>query len=180
MGSTLVLSSSPFPRDLKVLISSPDNEDKQPGSYTTLARTFRSLFASAVDKSYYLSSAPECPFPDESNPTDMLLLCDFVFVQFYNNPSCDIGSAGYETSLRQWASALEKGVGRWFLGAPAVCLRGFVEVWKLANPALGIVESSGANSICEYRRSRRNQESCKRCCRSGFQQLRWSYVLGRE
>ncbi|KAM3082635.1 hypothetical protein ACMFMF_002290 [Clarireedia jacksonii] len=55
----------------------------------------------------------------------MLLLCDFVFVQFYNNPSCDIGSMGYESSLRQWASALERGVGTWFLGAPA---------WSQAGP----------------------------------------------
>ncbi|PQE18286.1 hypothetical protein CJF32_00008006 [Rutstroemia sp. NJR-2017a WRK4] len=32
---------------------------------------------------------------------------------------------GYETSLRQWASALEKGVGKWYLGAPA---------WSQAGP----------------------------------------------
>ncbi|KAB8290772.1 hypothetical protein EYC80_008409 [Monilinia laxa] len=106
-----------------------DSENNQPQYYETLAKTLRYLFSTATDKTYYLSSAPQCPFPDASNPTSMLLLCDFVFVQFYNNPSCEVGSSGHDASIKQWASVL-KGEGKdrslkWFLGAPA---------WSAAGP----------------------------------------------
>lgn len=54
-----------------------DNEDNLPAHFHTLATTLRSHFASA-EKTYYLSSAPQCPFPDASDPLPLLLLCDFV------------------------------------------------------------------------------------------------------
>jgi hypothetical protein len=64
--------------------------------------------SAAVTKPYYLSAAPQCPFPDASNPMAMLKQCDFVFVQFYNNPICELGSAGFAPSVRQWSAALGK------------------------------------------------------------------------
>ena len=90
-----------------------DNESGNPTSYLALSNAIKSKFppSSATARKYYLSSAPQCPFPDASNPTDMLLTLDFVFVQFYNNPSCEIGSAGFETSVGQWSSALSQGGG---------------------------------------------------------------------
>lgn len=53
----------------------------------------------------------------------LLLLCDFVWVQFYNNPSCEIGSSGFDASLKQWSSALKASTlqtkPKFYLGAPA-------------------------------------------------------------
>ncbi|KAI0843263.1 glycoside hydrolase family 18 protein [Hypoxylon sp. FL0890] len=42
---------------------------------------------------FYLSAAPQCPFPDQNNKVmlqgDHAVAFDFVMVQFYNNPQCD-------------------------------------------------------------------------------------------
>ncbi|KAG9632704.1 glycoside hydrolase, partial [Aureobasidium melanogenum] len=80
-----------------------DNESKDPTSYTTFAHAPRTLFASDTSKKYYLSSAPQCPRPDASIPVSTMALCDFVFVQFYNNPSCDLSSDGFATSFADWS-----------------------------------------------------------------------------
>jgi chitinase len=60
----------------------------------------------------------------------MLLLCDFVFVQFYNNPPCEIGSANFTNSIQQWSTALQSSnlspKPRLYLGAPA---------WSAAGPS---------------------------------------------
>lgn len=51
------------------------------------ANKLRSLMNTDTSKTYYLSVAPQCPFPDAANG-EMLagaVAFDFVFVQFYNN-----------------------------------------------------------------------------------------------
>jgi chitinase len=68
---------------------------------------------------FYLSAAPQCPNPDASDPTTLLLLCDFVWVQFYNNPPCSIGTLGFAASLQSWSSTLSPSKARLYLGAPA-------------------------------------------------------------
>ncbi|CAD0091578.1 unnamed protein product [Aureobasidium vineae] len=83
-----------------------DNESKDPTSYTTFAQALRTLFASDTSKKYYLSAAPQCSRPDASIPVSALALCDFVFVQFYNNPSCDLSSDGFAASFGGWSDAL--------------------------------------------------------------------------
>lgn len=77
--------------------------------YDFLGSTLRNLYSSATSKEFYLSAAPQCPNPDASNPTTLLLVCDFVWVLFYNNPSCNIGSP----------STLSPSKARLYLGAPA-------------------------------------------------------------
>ncbi|TVY35680.1 Endochitinase, partial [Lachnellula subtilissima] len=98
-----------------------DNENNNPTGLAAVAHTLRAHFSGSSKKSYYLSSAPQCPFPDQSNPVDLLLQCDFVWVQFYNNPSCELGSPGFEASVKQWSDALSKGgsKAKLYLGAPA-------------------------------------------------------------
>ncbi|KAI0845219.1 glycoside hydrolase family 18 protein [Daldinia vernicosa] len=48
----------------------------------------------AGNRKFYLSAAPQCPFPDMNNLAlmqgDAAVAFDFVMVQFYNNPKCDI------------------------------------------------------------------------------------------
>lgn len=99
----------------------------------------RANYASNTQKTYYLSSAPQCPFPDASNPEDLLLLCDFVWVQFYNNPWCQIGSPqnGLTTSLTQWSNALLASTmavkPRLYLGAPAFSAAGSTAYAAIGN-----------------------------------------------
>lgn len=67
-------------------------------------------------------------------------MCDFVFVQFYNNPPCEIGSAGFAASVSQWSSFLETSTlatkPRLYVGAPA---------WSAAGPTAyaNIIASTG-------------------------------------
>lgn len=71
----------------------------------------------------------QCPFPDASNPLPLLLLCDFVFVQFYNNPSCEIGSSAFVNSILTWSAALQNSKlatkTRLYIGTPG---------WSAAGP----------------------------------------------
>lgn len=99
--------------------SSIDNEDNNEAYYDVLASTLRDLFASNSSKDYYLSAAPQCPNPDASDPTSLLLLCDFVWVQFYNNPPCSIGTSGFAASLQGWSQTLNSSRARLYVGAPA-------------------------------------------------------------
>jgi chitinase len=70
---------------------------------------------STASKPYYLSAAPQCPRPDASIPVAYLLpYVDFFAVQFYNNPSCQLGVSGQSTtpnegffsSLADWSTDL--------------------------------------------------------------------------
>ncbi|ODM20871.1 hypothetical protein SI65_03924 [Aspergillus cristatus] len=66
------------------------NSNMQP-----FAKRLRELMDGESDRKYYLTSAPQCPYPDAADkdflngpgPVDM----DAVFVQFYNNP-CGLSS----------------------------------------------------------------------------------------
>lgn len=71
-------------------------------------------------KTYYLSAAPQCIRPDASIPLDAMQSMDFIFVQFYNNPSCNIGSPGFVDSFKAWSSDLSaNGAGpKLYIGAP--------------------------------------------------------------
>ncbi|KAI9318454.1 glycoside hydrolase superfamily [Dichotomocladium elegans] len=54
--------------------------------YTTLVRELRSLFASDTSKDYYITAAPQCPYPDAILGTVIdSVEMDAVIVQFYNN-----------------------------------------------------------------------------------------------
>ncbi|KAK8036889.1 hypothetical protein PG994_015386 [Apiospora phragmitis] len=86
-------------------------------NFKCLGARLREKFGSDPSRQYYLSAAPQCPFPDRSTPMDLVNLADFVWVQFYNNPPCQIGSDGFHSSLRQWSSELPVG-SRLYLGAP--------------------------------------------------------------
>ncbi|KAG0652566.1 Chitinase 3 [Hyphodiscus hymeniophilus] len=124
-----------------------DNEDALSANWEAFATTMRTLFASTPSKTYYLSAAPQCPYPDASDPQALLLLTDFVWVQFYNNPSCQIGSAGFVASLQQWSTALlasELPVKpKLYFGAPAFSDAGPVAYEAIGNAEgmQGVVES---------------------------------------
>lgn len=91
-GSGLDAGLRPFGTDVTVDGFDLDNENHSTEHYETFATALRERFTTDDSKTYYLSAAPQCPIPDESIPLGALQQADFVWVQFYNNPSCNIDS----------------------------------------------------------------------------------------
>lgn len=116
-----------------------DNEDKSPDNYDTFASTLRAHYDNTSSKTYYLSSTPQCPYPDASNPLAMLLLCDFVWVQFYNNPDCEIGSSNFSNSVQAWSSRLGNSalspLPKLYIGAPSFSGAGSTAYSAIGNAA---------------------------------------------
>jgi chitinase len=101
-----------------------DNENHVTSYYETFASALRQEFASDPTRTYYLSAAPQCPMPDESIPVGAMTQADFVWVQFYNNPSCNLDSDGFQASFAAWsanlsASSTTPGKPRVYIGAGA-------------------------------------------------------------
>ncbi|GAB7356067.1 hypothetical protein MBLNU459_g6683t2 [Dothideomycetes sp. NU459] len=96
----------PFGPDIVLDGFDLDDESKHPASSVAFASALRSLFLEDAPRRYYLSTAPQCPRPDASIPIGTMALADFVFVQFYNNPSCAIDSLGFQDSFAAWSNDL--------------------------------------------------------------------------
>ena len=98
-----------------------DNEDHSTAHYTVFTTALRTAMDADTSKTYYISSAPQCPRPDASIPLDAMQAMDFVFVQFYNNGDCNVGASGFLDSFTAWSSDLSaKGKGlKLYIGAPA-------------------------------------------------------------
>ncbi|KAH7651535.1 chitinase protein [Dioscorea alata] len=68
----------------------------------------------------YLSAAPQCPYPDQYISTALGTgVFDYVWVQFYNNPSCDYsgGASNLINSWNTWTSSVQ--ATSFFVGLPA-------------------------------------------------------------
>ncbi|KAJ6442498.1 endochitinase CHI3 [Purpureocillium lavendulum] len=94
-----------------------DNESGNPTGYLAMVKRLRSNIASDSSKRYYLTAAPQCPYPDASQPLNVCKLMDFVWVQFYNNGECNIAQSGFKQAVKNWS----KGIGnaKLFIGALA-------------------------------------------------------------
>lgn len=99
----------PFGTDVIVDGFDLDNENHSTEHYETFATALRKRFTADDSKTYYLSAAPQCPIPDESIPLGALQQADFVWVQFYNNPSCNIDAPGFRQSFQAWSDLLGSG-----------------------------------------------------------------------
>lgn len=69
-----------------------DIENNNQVGYVALVNKLREYYNTDSSKSYYISAAPQCPYPDAS-VGDVLEQChvDFAFIQFYNNYCSTIG-----------------------------------------------------------------------------------------
>lgn len=69
-----------------------DLENNNQVGTVAFGNALRSWFAKDASKQYYLSAAPQCPYPDQS-VGDFLagVDVDFAFIQFYNN-YCSLGA----------------------------------------------------------------------------------------
>ncbi|KAI1175072.1 glycoside hydrolase superfamily [Nemania sp. FL0916] len=88
------------------------------------AQQLRKLMDLEKSRKFYLSAAPQCPFPDASlGPVlqgDMATVLDFAFIQFYNNPPCEVRTPdSFMKSLEQWDAEWAKPSGaKIFVGVP--------------------------------------------------------------
>ncbi|KAI5003685.1 acidic endochitinase-like [Hordeum vulgare subsp. vulgare] len=106
-----------------------------------LARDLKNL----GHKKVLLSAAPQCPFPDEWDDGAIKTgLFDFVWVQFYNNPECQInaGRGAFMAAWKRWESVP---AGKLFLGLPAskkAAGTGFVPAGVLKSKVLPLIKGS--------------------------------------
>lgn len=89
--------------------------------YSDFVNELRSLYSQDTSKSYFVSAAPQCPYPDQSiGPALDVAQFDYLFIQFYNN-YCALTNPG-QFNWDTWQSFAEstspnKGV-KLFLGLP--------------------------------------------------------------
>ncbi|KAG0369852.1 Chitinase 1 [Gamsiella multidivaricata] len=101
-----------------------DIEGGSPVGYPAFIAEIRSLFATDLRKQYYISAAPQCPFPDAYlGATLQSAWIDMVFVQFYNNVcgAQEFGTSSF--NYEQWdnwakTTSVNKNV-RIYFGVPA-------------------------------------------------------------
>jgi chitinase len=94
-----------------------DNESGDPTGYIAFVSRLRSNFAQDSSKTYYLTAAPQCPYPDQSVPLDVCQQLDYVWVQFYNNGDCDVAKSGFIDAVQNWSDGI--GDAKLFIGAVA-------------------------------------------------------------
>lgn len=99
-----------------------DIEGGSTTGYTAFVDQLRSHFASDSSKKYYITAAPQCPYPDAMLGSTLdSAWVDMVFVQFYNN-YCGLNAYPRGFNYRTWnkwakTKAVNKGV-KIFIGAP--------------------------------------------------------------
>ncbi|MCJ1281111.1 hypothetical protein MMC26_000429 [Xylographa opegraphella] len=133
------------------LFGGNNNESKDPSYYTEFTSYLRSHFSSDPTKTYYLSAAPQCPYPDASIPLDAMLNMDFVWVQFFDNPSCNVGTPGFPASVQTWSSALNAGIKPMFymmaFGADpgSGSVAGYIDIDQLSAAIKNVTAQNVAN-----------------------------------
>ncbi|KAF8924106.1 glycoside hydrolase family 18 protein [Dissophora ornata] len=100
-----------------------DLESGSNAGYVQFIASLRTKFAAQSSKNYYITSAPQCPYPDQATQAALASSWfDMVWVQFYNNycgvQSYGTGNFNFDT-WNNWATSvsLNKDV-RILLGVP--------------------------------------------------------------
>lgn len=98
------------------------------GGYAAFINRLRQYFATDTSKRYYVSGAPQCPYPDaylgpQGTSALQSAAFDFVFVQFYNN-YCGLQNFANTNAWNfgQWAAWAAQSMNpnvKVFIGAPA-------------------------------------------------------------
>nr|OQO32390.1 hypothetical protein B0A51_00450 [Rachicladosporium sp. CCFEE 5018] len=112
---------SPAPNDVN---GNAITDYQSRGYATMITRLKNTLFGQDTSKSYYISGAPQCPQPDvHLSSVISQAWFDFLFVQFYNNPSCSARAAvtfNANDSLLHWTQTPSKNSAvRIYFGIPA-------------------------------------------------------------
>lgn len=151
-GSGLDSSLRPFGPDVVVDGFDIDNEDHSTAHWPAFAQALRKLYVTDRTKKYYIGAAPQCPRPDQSISLGVLRSADFVWVQFYNNPSCQLDTGEvFLDSIAAWEKDLHyrdtSGTGKPRLligmGAWPGAGEGFVEAESLDRIMEGVKKRLG-------------------------------------
>ncbi|KAK9241347.1 glycoside hydrolase superfamily [Lipomyces kononenkoae] len=128
-----------------------DIENGNSVGYAAFIKQIRSLYNGGA---YYISGAPQCPFPD-ANLGDALdnAWFDFVFIQFYNN-YCGVNNPSqfnYDSDWQNWVSstAINKDV-KLFVGVPgssSAAGSGYSTPNSLSSIVSGISDKSSLGGI---------------------------------
>ncbi|KAJ1807955.1 Chitinase 2 [Coemansia sp. RSA 2598] len=125
-----------------------DIEGGSTSGYAAFVTQLRSHFSSGGGKQYYVSAAPQCPFPDAMlGSTLNSAYFDMVFVQFYNNYcGLDAYPQGFNyDAWDKWAKTQSPNKNvKIYIGAPgsqSAAGRGFVDASTL-NTIVNSVRSS--------------------------------------
>ncbi|KND87722.1 Endochitinase 2 [Tolypocladium ophioglossoides CBS 100239] len=88
--------------------------------YQYLIAQLRSNFASDSANQYYITGAPQCPIP-EPNMNEIITNAqfDYLFVQFYNNPSCSVNAGINYGDWKQNIANTPYADAKIFIGVPA-------------------------------------------------------------
>jgi chitinase len=116
-----------------------DNESGDPTGYTGFVQQMRSNMNSDSSKKYYMTAAPQCPYPDASVPLDICKQLDYVWVQFYNNGDCNIAKSDFNSSVKNWSSGISP--AKLYIGALASGAdgdQGYVSASKLVSAIKGV------------------------------------------
>ncbi|KAF9026268.1 Chitinase 1 [Haplosporangium bisporale] len=101
-----------------------DIEGGLTAGYPAFIAELRSLFAADTRKKYYITAAPQCPFPDAYlGATLQAAWIDMVFVQYYNNYCGTQAYGSFNFNFDQWdtwakTTSINKNV-KVYLGVPA-------------------------------------------------------------
>ncbi|KAF9318897.1 Chitinase 1 [Podila minutissima] len=101
-----------------------DIEGGSTAGYPAFIAELRSLFATDSRKQYYITAAPQCPFPDVYlGATLQAAWIDMVFVQYYNNFCGTQAYGSFNFNFDQWDTwaktiSINKNV-KVYLGVPA-------------------------------------------------------------
>ncbi len=138
--------SRPF-GDIKLDGFDIDSENKITTGWTAFVTALRSAMSQDKSRQYYISGAPQCPIPDASIPLDAMKQMDMVWVQFYNNPGCNIGTTGFLDSFKQWSAQLGSGP-KLYIGAPGASPAGsgYLEPAAMATAIQG-ASKAGINNF---------------------------------
>lgn len=96
-----------------------DIENNNNVGYASLVNKLRELFTSQGSKQYFISAAPQCPYPDAS-VGDLLsnAQVDFAFIQFYNN-YCNLDKQFNWNDWENYANSVSPNANiKLFLGLP--------------------------------------------------------------
>lgn len=121
--------------------------------YAAFAKTLKTLMNADTRKPYYLTAAPQCPYPDPylgpgvgTALGDTPSSFDFLYVQFYNNTSCETSSPqGWPTALGAWTGLNNNGGPKIYMGLPATSAAA-KEGYLDPNNATSVVSSLKASS----------------------------------
>lgn len=124
-----------------------DIENNNEVGYSALATKLRTLFAEGT-KQYYLSAAPQCPYPDAS-VGDLLENADidFAFIQFYNNYCSLSGQFNWDTWLTYAQTVSPNKNIKLFLGLPgsaSAAGSGYISDTSLLESTIADIASSSS------------------------------------